>query len=75
MKPFLIGDAARGDGAGAAAQLGMSEGAFKVAIHRMRKRYREALRAEIGETVADPSEVDGEIRYLMSILARGENGL
>jgi RNA polymerase sigma-70 factor (ECF subfamily) len=71
MKPFLIGDAARGDGAGAAAQLGMSDGAFKVAVHRMRKRYRDSLRAEIGETVADPSEVDGEIRYLMGVLARG----
>jgi DNA-directed RNA polymerase specialized sigma24 family protein len=75
MKPFLIGDAERGDGAVVAAQLGMSDGAFKVAIHRLRKRYREVLWAEIGETVADPSEVDGEIRYLMAILARGENGL
>jgi DNA-directed RNA polymerase specialized sigma24 family protein len=75
MKPFLIGDAERGDGAAAAAQLGMSDGAFKVAIHRLRKRYREALWAEIGETVADPSEVDGEIRYLMAILARGESGV
>jgi DNA-directed RNA polymerase specialized sigma24 family protein len=75
MKPFLIGDAARGDGAAAAAQLGMSDGAFKVAIHRLRKRYREALCAEIGETVADPSEVDGEIRYLMSVLARGQNSV
>lgn len=75
MKPFLIGDAARGDGAATAAQLGMSDGAFKVAIHRMRKRYREALWAEIGETVANPSEVEGEIRYLMSVLARGEIGL
>jgi DNA-directed RNA polymerase specialized sigma24 family protein len=73
MKPFLIGDAARGEGAAAAGQLGLSDGAFKVAIHRMRKRYRMALRAEIGETVADPSEVDGEIRYLMAILARREN--
>src|SRR5271165_1916299 len=75
MKPFLVGDAARGDGAAAAAQLGMSDGAFKVAIHRLRKKYREALWAEIGETVADPSEVDGEIRYLMAILARGESGV
>jgi len=72
MKPFLIGDTARGDGAAAAAQLGMSDGAFKVAVHRMRKRYREALRAEIVETVADPTEVDSEIRYLVTILGRGE---
>ena len=50
-------------------------GHFKVAIHWMRKRYREALWAEIRETVADPSDVHGESRYLMAILARGENGV
>ena len=43
---------------------------MKVAVHRMRKRYREALRAEIAETVAEPVQVDEEIRYLMSVLAR-----
>lgn len=75
MKPFLVGDAARGESAASAAQLGMTDGAFKVAIHRMRKRYREALWAEIAETVADRSEVEGEIRYLMAVLARGEKGL
>lgn len=70
MKPFLVGDAARGDSGAAARELEMSDGAFKVAIHRMRKRYRDALHAEILETVSDPAQVDGEIRYLMNILAR-----
>lgn len=72
LKPFLIGEAAHGQGIAAASQLGMSEGAFKVAIHRLRKRYREALRAEIAETVADASQVEDEIRYLLRVLARGE---
>lgn len=54
-----------------AARLGMTEGAVKVAIHRFRKRYRELLRAEVAETVDDPSGVDDEMRYLVTVL-RGE---
>jgi RNA polymerase sigma-70 factor (ECF subfamily) len=51
-----------------AAKLGMSEGALKVAAHRLRKRYRELLREEIAQTVASPDLVDEEIRYLMECL-------
>ncbi len=51
------------------ARLGMGEGAVKVAAHRLRRRYREVLRAAIAETVADPSEVDDEIRHLLDALA------
>jgi hypothetical protein len=75
LKPFLLGEEARGDGTAAAELLGMSTGAFKVAIHRLRKRYREVLRTEIARTVADPAQVDDEIRYLMTVLARGEKAL
>ena len=71
LKPFLLGEAARGESAAAAQPLGMSEGAFKVAIHRLRKRYREILKSEIAETVDDPAEVEGEIRYLLAALVRG----
>jgi DNA-directed RNA polymerase specialized sigma24 family protein len=52
----------------AAAKLGMSEGAVKVAAHRLRKRYRELLREEISQTVADPCQVDDEIRHLLACL-------
>jgi RNA polymerase sigma factor (sigma-70 family) len=55
--------------AGIGARLGMSEGAVKVAVHRLRRRYRDVLRAAIAETVADPSEVDDEIRHLMEALS------
>jgi DNA-directed RNA polymerase specialized sigma24 family protein len=76
LKPFLVGEAARGQGGAAAQQLGMTEGAFKVAVHRLRKHYRELLRKEIAETVVDPSQVDDEIRYLLKVLAQGgEAGL
>ena len=51
-----------------AKQLGLSEGALKVAIHRLRVRYREVLRAEIAETVNSPGEVDEEMRHLVRVL-------
>lgn len=51
-----------------AARLGMSEGAVKVTVHRLRRRYRELLREEISHTVAGPDEVQEEIRYLLSCL-------
>lgn len=51
-----------------AKKLSMSEGALKVAVHRLRQRYREVLRAEIAETVNSPSEVDDEMRHLVAVL-------
>ncbi len=51
-----------------AARLEMTEGAVKVAVHRLRRRYRELLRAEIAETVDDPAAIDDEMRYLVTAL-------
>lgn len=51
--------------ASAAAALAMDEGAARVAVHRMRKRYRELLRIEVARTLADPAMVDEELRVLM----------
>jgi RNA polymerase sigma factor (sigma-70 family) len=51
------------------ARLELSEGAVKVAVHRLRQRYRDVLRAEIAETVASPDEVEEEIRHLFAALA------
>ena len=70
LKPFLMGEAERGLIAVTATEMGISEGAFKVAVHRLRKRYREALRAEISETVSEPDQVQEEIRYLLAVIAR-----
>jgi RNA polymerase sigma-70 factor (ECF subfamily) len=59
-----------------AARLGMTVGAVKVAAHRLRQRYRELLRAEIAETVSDPSDIDDEMRYLLAALrGRSESNL
>ena len=52
-----------------AAQLKLSEGAVKVAVHRLRQRYRTLLRELIAETVATPNEVEEELRYLLRALA------
>jgi RNA polymerase sigma-70 factor (ECF subfamily) len=50
-------------------RLSMSEGAVKVAVHRLRERYAELLREEIGNTVSHPDEVEDEIRHLFAALA------
>ena len=46
----------------------MSEAAVKVAVHRLRQRFREAVRTEIAQTVATPAEVDEELGCLMAAL-------
>ena len=51
-----------------AAQLGLSQSAVKSAIHRLRQRHLQLVRDEIAQTVADPAEVDGEIRYLLGVI-------
>ncbi len=53
-----------------AARLQMTEGAVRVAVHRLRRHYRDLLREEIGHTVADPADVEEEIRHLFEALAR-----
>lgn len=50
-------------------RLGLNEGAVKVAVHRLRQRYRAILRDSIAETVASDAEVEEELRYLMRVLA------
>lgn len=54
---------------GIAAEFGMSEGAARVAVHRLRKRYRQRLRDEIGRTLADDALVDEEMQALFSALS------
>jgi RNA polymerase sigma-70 factor (ECF subfamily) len=54
-----------------AAELALSEGALKVAVHRMRRRYRDLLKQEIAETVADPDESGDELDYLLAALRGG----
>ena len=58
------------DYASVAAGLGVSEGAAQVAVHRLRKRFRELYREEIAQTLPDRAELDAELRYLAGIVAQ-----
>ena len=69
LKGFIWGDQSTLSYADVASQLGLTEGALKVAVHRLRGRYRELLRAEIAKTVATPGEVDEELEHLIAVLA------
>ena len=69
LQPCLVGDRERLPYQELARQSGLSEGSLRVAVHRLRGRYRELLRAEIANTVASVEEVEAEMRHLFSVLA------
>jgi RNA polymerase sigma factor (sigma-70 family) len=68
LKPALLGAEEAIAYAQVGEELGLNEGAVKVAAHRMRARLRDLIREEVARTVADPSQVDEEIRDLFSAL-------
>jgi len=69
LKSCLLGDGPAGGYAALAAALDTSEGAIKVAVHRLRRAFQDRLRAHIATTVDGPGEVDDEIRYLIRAMA------
>ena len=69
LKVFLLGQS-DAPYAALAREMNTSEGALKVAIHRLRKRYRELFRQEIADTVADASDVESELRFLAEVLSK-----
>lgn len=70
LKPCLLGERSAQPYAALATKLGMTEGSVKVAVHRLRLRYRQLLRDEITNTVASRDEVEDELRHLFAVLAR-----
>lgn len=68
LKSCLLGVNPSGGYAAIAARLGISEGAVKTAVHRLRRRFQGELRTHIAETVSDPDDVDDEIRFLVRAL-------
>lgn len=73
LRPHL-----RGEGppyAETARLLGTSEAALKVAVHRLRQRFGQVLRAEVVDTLADPGDLEAEIRALIGALGPGGSGL
>jgi DNA-directed RNA polymerase specialized sigma24 family protein len=73
LKPWLTGESSEQTQAEAARQLGLSDGAMRVRIHRLRRRFRDLVKAEIAQTVQDPAEVPDELRHLIAVwgAARG----
>lgn len=69
LKGFLTGDSVAVPYADVAKTLETSEGAVKVAVHRLRRRFRDTLTDEISETVSDPADINGEIEYLLKAVS------
>jgi RNA polymerase sigma-70 factor (ECF subfamily) len=67
LKGFIWGEKSAATYAEIAGELNVSEGMVKVAVHRLRQRFRELLRAEVAHTVSRPEDIDGELRHLISV--------
>lgn len=70
VKDLLLGEKSPRGYAAIAVTLHTTEGAIKVIVHRLRRRFRDLLRVEIGATVSDDSQIDDEIRHLIAILTK-----
>jgi len=69
VRPALVGGDLPAQ-AELARALGMTEGALKVAIHRLRRRFREAVRSELAQTLPEDADPEEERRYLVEVLSR-----
>jgi RNA polymerase sigma factor (sigma-70 family) len=69
LRPHLQGDGGGRPYAEVAAELGMSESAVKVTVHRLRQRYGNLLRAEVARTVGGDAEITEELRHLIEIVS------
>jgi RNA polymerase sigma-70 factor (ECF subfamily) len=70
LKSCLMAERGAIDYAWVAKQLGVNEGAARVAVHRLRKRFRDIYREEISQTLADGTDLDAELHHLAAALAR-----
>jgi RNA polymerase sigma-70 factor (ECF subfamily) len=69
LKPCLLAEHATTDYGSLAQKLGVNAGAARVAVHRLRKRFRQLYREEISQTLSDSSELEAELRHLAAALA------
>ena len=70
LKPYLTGDEPRLSYSDTASSLGVSEGAVKVAVHRLRRKFRDILQDEISQTVSSRAEIEDELRHLWTSVGR-----
>jgi RNA polymerase sigma-70 factor (ECF subfamily) len=68
LKTFLTADREKIPYAEMAVTLGQTEGGLRVAVHRLRRRFRELFRQEIAQTVSSPEEIEEESRHLLKAL-------
>lgn len=71
LKPHLTAERGQIPYVEIASQMQTSEGAVRVALHRLRKRFREVFRDGVADTVAAPEELEAEIRHVLEVLSRG----
>ena len=69
LKPCLLGQSDRLPYADLSAQLGCTEGAARVMVHRLKKQYRELLREHIAHTVNSLEDIDAEMQHLRDVLS------
>jgi RNA polymerase sigma-70 factor (ECF subfamily) len=72
LKAFLGGEGAGAGYETTARELGLTETAVRVAVHRLRRRFCAVLREEVGRTVRSPAEVDAEIRWMLEAVRGGQ---
>jgi len=70
LKFFLAAEAGPGQYATAAGQLGISESSVPVLVHRLRQRFRQALRARVAQTITNGAELEEEMKYLFEVVNR-----
>ena len=70
LQQFLWGRQAELSYADMGTRLGMNEGSIKVAVHRLRQRFRQLLHQEVAQTVEHGGEIEAELRYLLEVFAR-----
>lgn len=68
LLPYITGTGPQVPYGDAARELGTSTSAIKSSVHRLRKKYGRLLREEIAQTVADPGEIDDELRHLLAVV-------
>lgn len=73
LRPHLAASGAESDYSDIAAQLHMTPGAVRVAVHRLRNRYRETIRRIVAATVANPDSIDDELKHLIEVLSASVN--
>ena len=71
LKPYLTAQRGAIPYAALASALATTEGAARVAVHRLRRRFRETFRQVVAETTSAPEELDGEVRYILQVLSDG----